>query len=167
MFIVHLFVCLCYVTVLHFKSLTLRGSKHVFFKLLTKDYLFIFKTRPSSCALPFAFYTLGPLIWIIKVGKSCCRFAPLKSFVLLMWPMVSVKSVLLSTREHSLRYFVRGVSMYGWPPVWLVWIQLLCLCLINNRFTCLVKSKPVKHVSCTAILPPTVKILPFWIKIGK
>ena len=71
---------------------------------------------------------------------------------------------------------------YGWPPVWLVWIQLLCLCLINNilaisfgwqgsytaltfcnmylqrkikkifakkclinnRFTCLDKSKPVK-----------------------
>ena len=56
-------------------------------------------------------------------------------------------------REHSLT--LQGeVSLYGWPPVWLLWIQLLCLCIIYNRFACLAKSKPVKQeVSCTVILP--------------
>ena len=47
------------------------------------------------------------------------------------------------------------VSQYDWPPDYFVWIQLLCLCLVNYRFTSLVKSKPVKQeVSCTVILPP-------------
>ena len=45
------------------------------------------------------------------------------------------------------------VSLYGWPPVFLVWILLLCLCWIRNIFTCLVESKLVKQeVSCTVIL---------------
>ena len=36
-----------------------------------------------------------------------------------------------------------------WPPVLIVWIQLLCLRRIRNRFNCLVESKPVKQeVSC-------------------
>ena len=51
------------------------------------------------------------------------------------------------------------MSLYDWPPVYFVWIQLLCLCCINNSFTCLVKSKPVKQeVSHTAILPPMVRV---------
>ena len=55
------------------------------------------------------------------------------------------------SREHLLRK-----GKYGWPPVWLLLIQLLCLCLINNRFTCSGKSKPVKlEVSRAVILPLT------------
>ena len=39
------------------------------------------------------------------------------------------------------------------------WIQLRYLCWLNNSFTCLVKSKPVKQeVSHTAILPPMVRV---------
>ena len=46
------------------------------------------------------------------------------------------------------------VSLYGWSPVCFVCIQLICLCWMNNSFTCFVKSKPVKQkVSCTVILP--------------
>ena len=57
--------------------------------------------------------------------------------------------------EHSLTS--KGeVSLYDWPPVWLVTIQLLCLCLIHNTFTRLAKSEPVKQeVSRTLILPLT------------
>ena len=53
------------------------------------------------------------------------------------------------------QYSTQGeVSLYGWPPAWLFCIQLLCLCLINNRFTCSAKSKPVKQeVSQTVLLP--------------
>ena len=54
------------------------------------------------------------------------------------------------------------VSLYGWRPVYLVWIQLLCLCWINNSFTCLVKSKAVKQeVSRTVVLPPMYSDLYF------
>ena len=52
------------------------------------------------------------------------------------------------------------VLPYGWPPVYFVWIHLLCLCWISNSFTCLVKSKPFKQeVSYTVILPPMVSVL--------
>ena len=41
-----------------------------------------------------------------------------------------------------------------------IWIQLLGLCWINNQFTCLVESKPVKQeVSHTVILPYMVSVL--------
>ena len=41
-----------------------------------------------------------------------------------------------------------------------VWFHLICLCWMNNRFTCLVKSKPVQQeVCCTVILPPIVSVL--------
>ena len=30
------------------------------------------------------------------------------------------------------------ITLHGWPPVYFVWILLLCLCFINNSFTCLV-----------------------------
>ena len=54
------------------------------------------------------------------------------------------------------------VSLYGWPPVYFVCIQLLCSCCINNSFTCLSKSKPVKQeVSGTVIIPPMVSVLCF------
>ena len=46
--------------------------------------------------------------------------------------------------------------MYGWPPVWMVRVQLLCLYWIRFRFPSLVESKPVKQeVSHTVILPLT------------
>ena len=49
---------------------------------------------------------------------------------------------------------LREVSLYGWPPVCFVWIQLLCFGWISNIFTCLVESKPVKQdVSLTVIFP--------------
>ena len=49
---------------------------------------------------------------------------------------------------------LREVSRYRWPPVYFVWIQLLCLFLMNNSFTCLVKPKPVKQeVNHLVILP--------------
>ena len=52
------------------------------------------------------------------------------------------------------------VSLYGWPPVYFAWIQLLCQCWISKSFTCLVKYKPVKQeVSGTVMLPPMVSVL--------
>ena len=48
----------------------------------------------------------------------------------------------------------------GKYPIYSGWIQLLCLCWMNNSFTSLVKSKPVKQeVRPTVILPPTVSVL--------
>ena len=56
------------------------------------------------------------------------------------------------------------VSLYGWTPVWIVWIQLLCLCLINNIFTCSAKSKPVKQdISHIVILPLTKWVSVLWL----
>ena len=54
-------------------------------------------------------------------------------------------------------YFIREVSLYGWTtPVLLAKIHLFDYVKIIDRFTCLVKSKPVKQeVSCTVILPPS------------
>ena len=48
-------------------------------------------------------------------------------------------------------YFIREVSLYGWTtPVLLAKIHLFDYVKIIDRFTCLVKSKPVKQeVSCT------------------
>ena len=43
------------------------------------------------------------------------------------------------SHKRSLTY--GEVSLYSRRPVLLVWIQLLCLCWINNSFACLVKSK--------------------------
>ena len=57
--------------------------------------------------------------------------------------------------------------MYGWPLIWLVWIQILCLCLNSNRFTFLAKSKPVKlEVSLSGLLPLTKWAID-WGKIKK
>ena len=54
-------------------------------------------------------------------------------------------------REYSTTLLAE-VSLYTWPYVLLVWNKLLCLCSMNNSFTCLVKSKPVKlQVSRTVI----------------
>ena len=40
-------------------------------------------------------------------------------------------------------------------PIYFAWIQLIFLCWINNSFTSLVKTKPVKQeVTRTVILPP-------------
>ena len=61
---------------------------------------------------------------------------------------------------------LRVTSLYNWPPVYFVWIQLFCLSCINNSFTCLVKSKPVnQEVSHTVILPPSVLWLNLFICI--
>ena len=55
------------------------------------------------------------------------------------------------SREHS--PLGKHHSLYGWSPVLQVWIQLLCLWWMNNSFTCLVKTKPVKQeVNHTVIL---------------
>ena len=49
--------------------------------------------------------------------------------------------------------------MYGRHSVLLVWIQMLCLCLITNKITCLVEYKqPVKLETCR-----TVK----WVSFGQ
>ena len=46
-----------------------------------------------------------------------------------------------------------SIPLCNWPPVYFVWIQLLCFCWISNSFTCLVKPKPVKQdVSRTGTL---------------
>ena len=47
--------------------------------------------------------------------------------------------------QRIFTYFEREVSLCGWPPFLFVWIQLLCFCWMNNSFTCLVGSKPVKQ----------------------
>ena len=42
----------------------------------------------------------------------------------------------------------------GWSPANLIWIQLFCVCWMDNSFTSVVKSKPVKQeVGSTVILP--------------
>ena len=66
---------------------------------------------------------------------------------------------LFVSRENSLT--LKGeVSLYGRPPVWLVWIQTLCLRWIVHWFTCSAKSKKVKQeVSCTFILPLTKYVI--------
>ena len=52
------------------------------------------------------------------------------------------------------------VSMNGRPPVYFVWIQLLCLRRMNNFFTSLVKSKPVKQeISCIGMVLLLVSVL--------
>ena len=50
-------------------------------------------------------------------------------------------------REHSLT-LKEEISLYSWPPFWLVWLQLHWLCLINNRFTCSAKSRYPMHDPC-------------------
>ena len=57
------------------------------------------------------------------------------------------------------QYFLIGptpglfINKFVFSFVWIVWIQLVCLCSINNRLTYLVTSKPVKQeVSRTVIL---------------
>ena len=53
--------------------------------------------------------------------------------------------------------------LYSWPPVYFVWIRLICICLTSNSFTCLVKSKPVKQeVSRIVILPSPL----WWVLSG-
>ena len=51
------------------------------------------------------------------------------------------------------------VSLYNWHPVLLAWNQLICLCWISNRFSCLVKIKAVKQVGCCRWY------LPLWSKL--
>ena len=56
------------------------------------------------------------------------------------------------SREHSPK---GEVSLHCWPPYYFVCIQHVYLYFINNNFTCLVNSKPVKQeVSRTVILLP-------------
>ena len=51
-------------------------------------------------------------------------------------------------------------SLYGWPLVFFVSTELLCLCWMNNSVTCLVKSKLIEQkVSRTVILPLIVSVL--------
>ena len=65
------------------------------------------------------------------------------------------KSLINSSLVYSENTNLGEVSLYGWPPIYFVEVQLLCLCWISNCFTRLVKSKPVKQeVSRIVILPP-------------
>ena len=58
------------------------------------------------------------------------------------------------------------VSLYGWPSVWLIRIQLFCLCWIWYRFTSLAESKPVKQeVSSTVILPGHRRATPYLVSL--
>ena len=65
-----------------------------------------------------------------------------------------------STCPFNQRTLTYGkVSLYTWPPVCFVRIQLLGLTLIRNSITCLVKSKPVKQeVGRTVIQRSAVRI---------
>ena len=55
--------------------------------------------------------------------------------------------------NHQRKLTLGEVSLHDWP-VCFVLILLLSLCWMNNNFTCLVKSKPVKQeVSHTMIFP--------------
>ena len=64
----------------------------------------------------------------------CCHFLleNVTDRLLLVSPITS------DSLQRTLPYFLmRSISLptYGWPPVLLVWIQLLCLCWINNIIT--------------------------------
>ena len=50
-----------------------------------------------------------------------------------------------SAENTHILWMGKNHSLYSRPPVWLVWIQVLCLCLINNICNCLAESKPFKQ----------------------
>ena len=87
--------------------------------------------------------TLGPIEWVSEQG------------------LVVAKSPHRVSRKLNKRKLTWGdVSLYGWPPVYFVWIQLLCLFWISISFTCLAESKPVKQdVRCVVLLPPMTDAL--------
>ena len=58
-----------------------------------------------------------------------------------------------------LTYLKGQVALYSWTPNLYFRIQLLCLCWMNNKFTYLATTKPVKlELSHTGILPLTKNI---------
>ena len=73
------------------------------------------------------------------------------------WGTVNMPDMPSWRQTSTARWLCGCVNSFNNTSLWFsVWIQLLCLCLIRNRFTCLVKSKPVKQeLSCA-----TVKVLP-------
>ena len=95
--------------------------------------------------------------------------ASAKKIILKMGPgLAYLQKILLqelTIKRLNQRILTSGeVSLYVWPTINFVWIQLLCLCWINNNFTCLVNSKPVKQeVSCTEILPSMASVL--WLNL--
>ena len=70
-------------------------------------------------------------------------------------PVPEIRWIRLKHKPVNTHLLCKGKyhCRYGWPPILFVCLQLLCLGWINNKFTCLVKSNPVKQeVSCTVIL---------------
>ena len=92
----------------------------------------------------------GDITTSVNKGK---RARPMISLLFLDVYALNSRAV-YQLREYLLQ---KGkYHLYGWPPVFLVCIQRLYLCWNNSRFTCLIKSKPVKQeVSRTVILPFT------------
>ena len=69
-----------------------------------------------------------------------------------------------SAENTHILWMGKNHSLYSRPPVWLVWIQVLCLCLINNICNCLAESKPVKQKvsrSVSDTSPPPTKDVSF------
>ena len=94
-------------------------------------------------------------------GKYHCLCSPMEFFSRRRWrlasallsikfgycPLCNVSIVLyfINTKvyfctEASL-HLLLAVTLHGLPPVCLLCIHLLCLCLTNNIFTCLVETK--------------------------
>ena len=74
-----------------------------------------------------------------------------------IWPIITMKICPIA------KIFAKVDSKFGQllnKPSQNLRIQLHCWCRMNNSFTCLVKSKPVKQEdSHTVILPPSVSVL--------
>ena len=51
------------------------------------------------------------------------------------------------------------IYLFGWIQTSQTWYQLLCLCWMNNIFTCLVESKPVKQEFNYAVILPPFKLV--------
>ena len=76
----------------------------------------------------------------------------LKHFCIVIFQIVQIDSMLLLLK--ILIDIGRGHFTGLLTSVFLVWVELLCLCWINNTSASFVKSKPVKQeVSHTIILP--------------
>ena len=89
-----------------------------------------------SKIVPFANLILVPLltwkIWVPIALKVAVR----------NWAKISTNSNVVSAIRTIVAYSQRTltygrVSLYGRPPVYFVWIQLLYICWMSNSFTCL------------------------------
>ena len=115
------------------------------------------KNWSAVCYGNNSFFAIVPRAWMRKSStlvwlKSTASTWKTAESTFTCLPCTWNNSCLPRWQQRTLT--IGEVSLYIWPPVYFLWIQLLCLCWMNNCFTCLTKFKPVKQeVSRKMILP--------------